>query len=73
MTTRYFNTKNRNFTILDAPGHREFVSNMITGAAQANCGILVLDSKKSAFEAGFMAFRGTTCEHATLAKSLGVS
>jgi translation elongation factor EF-1alpha len=56
LTTRYFNTKNRNFTILDAPGHREFVSNMITGAAQANCGILVLDSKKSAFEAGWLAF-----------------
>jgi translation elongation factor EF-1alpha len=46
---------------------------MITGAAQANCGILVLDSRIGAFEDGFMAFRGTTCEHATLAKSLGVS
>ena len=45
LTTRYFSTPNRDFTILDAPGHRDFVANMITGAAQANCGILVIDGK----------------------------
>jgi elongation factor 1 alpha-like protein len=73
LTTRYFSTKNRDFTILDAPGHREFVANMITGAAQANCAVLVIDSKKGEFEAGWAGGSGTTKEHAILARSLGVT
>lgn len=53
VTTRYFSTPNRNFTILDAPGHRDFIQNMITGAAQANCGLLIIDTKPKAFESGW--------------------
>lgn len=73
VTTKFFNTPHRNFTILDAPGHRDFVANMITGAAQANCGILVLDCLTTAFERGWTGFQGTTKEHAILARSLGVT
>ena len=73
VTTRYFSTDNRNFTILDAPGHRDFVANMITGAAQANCGILCIDSMTTQFERGWIGYQGTTKEHAILARSLGVN
>ena len=73
LTTRYFNTPNRKFTILDAPGHREFVANMITGAAQANCAVLCIDSKKGEFASGWLGGNGTTKEHAVLARSLGIT
>ena len=73
VTTKFFKTKNRDFTILDAPGHRDFIANMITGAAQANCGILVIDSQPQQFERGWQGYQGTTKEHAILARSLGVT
>ena len=74
VTTKYFQTPNRNFTILDAPGHRDFIQNMITGAAQANCGLLIIDTKPKAFESGWNIeyHLATTREHALLARSLGV-
>jgi elongation factor 1-alpha len=64
-TTKYY------FTIIDAPGHRDFIKNMITGTSQADCAILVIASPTGEFEAG-IAKNGQTREHALLAFTLGV-
>ncbi len=57
---------------MDAPGHKDFIPNMITGAAQADCALLVINSVTGEFESGFDA-GGQTREHSLLAKSLGVN
>lgn len=67
----FFETEKKRFTLLDAPGHRCFVSNMIGGAAQADVGILVISARKGEFETGFDR-GGQTREHALLAKTAGV-
>ena len=69
--TANFKTKNKNFTIIDAPGHVDFISNMISGASQAECAVLVVDANKGAFERGFQ--NGNTKDHAIIARSLGVT
>ena len=66
-----FNTDNKKYTLLDAPGHKNYVPNMIMGVALADIGGLVISARKGEFEAGFEK-DGQTREHAMLAKSLGV-
>ncbi len=66
-----FETKKYYFTIIDAPGHRDFVKNMITGASQADAAILVVSARKGEFEAG-MSPEGQTREHLILAKTMGI-
>jgi peptide chain release factor subunit 3 len=68
----HFETSNKRFTILDAPGHKNYVPNMIQGAAQADVGILVISARKGEFETGFER-GGQTREHAMLAKTLGIN
>jgi len=80
-----FETKDTIFTIIDAPGHRDFVKNMITGASQANAAILVVSAEKHDLDAGLSVERiektpkgdrripgGQTIEHLTLAITLGI-
>ena len=58
-----FETDKYYFTIIDAPGHRDFIKNMITGASQADAGVLVVSSE---------GIKEQTKEHAFLARTLGV-
>lgn len=67
----YFETEKRRYTILDAPGHKMYVSEMIGGASQADIGVLVISARKGEYETGFEK-GGQTREHALLAKNQGV-
>ena len=66
-----FETPKYYVTVIDAPGHRDFIKNMITGTSQADCAILIIAGGVGEFEAG-ISKDGQTREHALLAYTLGV-
>lgn len=66
-----FETGRYYVTIIDAPGHRDFIKNMITGTSQADCAVLIVAAGVGEFEAG-ISKSGQTREHALLAYTLGV-
>lgn len=68
----YFDTKKYHVVVLDSPGHKDFVPNMISGATQADAAILVIDASVGAYETGMDVTGGQSREHAQLIRSFGV-
>ncbi|KAJ0090088.1 hypothetical protein Patl1_12703 [Pistacia atlantica] len=68
----YFDSKKYHVVVLDSPGHKDFVPNMISGATQSDAAILVIDASVGSFEVGMDSTKGQTREHAQLIRSFGV-
>ncbi len=64
-TQTFFRTTKRNYVIIDAPGHVEFLKNMITGASQAEAAILIVDASEGVKE--------QTKRHAYILSMLGIT
>ncbi|QPG74001.1 hypothetical protein FOA43_001318 [Brettanomyces nanus] len=64
-----FETKTSRFTVIDSPGHKDYVPKMINGVTQADIAVMIVDT--ASFEAGF-SNNGQTKEHLTIAKNLGI-
>merc|ERR1712050_675925 len=71
ITLTKFETDKHHYTIIDAPGHRDFIKNIITGTSQADVSVLMISSQAGEFEAG-VSKEGQTKEHALLSFTLGV-
>ena len=77
--TKEFFTDSYHYTIVDAPGHRDYVNNMITGAGQADAALILVPAEKGGFEAAIAKgnratgeVEGQTRQHARLLSLLGV-
>ncbi|RME30929.1 adenylyl-sulfate kinase [Candidatus Woesearchaeota archaeon] len=64
ITTLRFATAKRDYTIIDAPGHKQFLKNMVSGASRADAAVLVIDAEEGV--------REQTMKHAYLLHLLGI-